>query len=216
MRFRDRQDAGRALAGALAPWAGRSDVVVLGLPRGGVVVAKEVADALRAPLDVWVVRKLGLPDNPELAIGAIARGGVRVLNEEMIRELGVPADVLAAVAAAEGLELERRERTYRGDQPFPDLAGKTAILVDDGFATGSTMRAAVAAVRTLAPARVVVAVPVGAAPTCAELRGIADDVVCLFSPEDFRAVGLWYEDFAQTTDDEVRELLASSGPAAGP
>ena len=209
MRFRDRHDAGRALAQALAAWAGRDDVLVLGLPRGGVVVAFEVARALRAPLDVWVVRKLGLPDNPELALGAIARDGVRVLNDDVIGELAVPADVVEAVTAIEREELARRERAYRGDRPFPDLRGKTAILVDDGLATGSTMRVAVVSVRAASPAHVVVAVPVGAAVTCAGMGRLADEVVCLRTPEPFRAVGIWYEDFAQTTDEEVRDLLVT-------
>lgn len=207
MRFRDRREAGRLLAAELARFADRPDVLVLGLPRGGVIVAAEVARGLRVPLDVWVVRKLALPENPELAIGAIARHGVRVQNDEAIRELGIGDDVIESVAASESVELERRERLYRGSRPFPDFAGKTAILVDDGLATGSTMRAAVLSVRALAPSRVVAAVPVGAAATCAELAGIADEVACLRTPDPFRAVGIWYEDFAQTTDEEVRDLL---------
>lgn len=207
MRFRDRREAGRLLAAELARFADRPDVLVLGLPRGGVIVAAEVARGLRVPLDVWVVRKLALPENPELAIGAIARHGVRVQNDEAIRELGIGDDVIESVAASESVELERRERLYRGSRPFPDFAGKTAILVDDGLATGSTMRAAVLSLRALAPSRVVAAVPVGAAATCAELAGIADEVACLRTPDPFRAVGIWYEDFAQTTDEEVRDLL---------
>jgi putative phosphoribosyl transferase len=207
VRFRDRREAGRLLATALAGYADRPDALVLGLPRGGVVVAAEVARGIRVPLDVWVVRKLGLPANPELAIGAIGRGGVRVLNDDVLRELGIGADVIESVAADEAVELERRERLYRGARPFPELAGKTAILVDDGLATGSTMRAAVLSARSMAPSRVVVAVPVGAAATCLDLGGVADEVVCLRTPDPFRAVGAWYEDFAQTTDEEVRELL---------
>jgi predicted phosphoribosyltransferase len=213
VRFRDRREAGRLLAAALEGYADRPDALVLGLPRGGVVVAAEVARGIRVPLDVWVVRKLGLPENPELAIGAIGRGGVRVLNDDVIRELGIGADVIESVAADEAVELERRERLYRGARPFPELAGKTAILVDDGLATGSTMRAAVLSARAMAPSRVVVAVPVGAAATCVDLGGVADEVVCLRTPDPFRAVGVWYEDFAQTTDDEVRALLnPSSAP----
>ncbi|HVK13747.1 MAG TPA: phosphoribosyltransferase [Gemmataceae bacterium] len=211
--FRDRSHAGRVLAGLLAGYAGRPDVVVLALPRGGVPVGSEVARALAAPLDVFVVRKLGVPGREELAMGAVAAGGVLVVNEEVVRRLDIPADVIDEVAAEERQELDRRAEAYRDGRPAPDLRDKTVILVDDGLATGSTMRAAVAAVRQLGPACVVVAVPVGAAETCAEFRAVADDAVCAVTPEPFFAVGSWYQDFAQTTDEEVRELLARSRPA---
>ncbi len=216
MPFRDRTDAGRQLAAKLHAFADRADVLVLALPRGGVPVAFEVSQALRAPLDVFLVRKLGLPGQPELAMGAIATGGVRVVNDEVVDRLDIPAEVIDAVAQEELRELARRERDYRGERPAPDVRGKTVILVDDGLATGSTMRAAVAALRHQAPARIVVAVPVGAAETCADLQTEADEVVCARMPEPFFAVGLWYEDFAQTTDAEVRELLeaAAHAPAA--
>jgi predicted phosphoribosyltransferase len=207
MMYRDRSEAGRILATKLAAYADQSDVLVLALPRGGVPVAFEVAQALRAPLDIFLVRKLGLPGHEELAMGAIASGGVRVLNEEVVRVLQVPEDVLEAVASAEQQELERRERLYRGERPPVDVRGKTVILVDDGLATGASMRAAVAALRQMGPARLIVAVPVGSAETCQNLKEQADEVVCASTPEPFRAVGLWYEDFSQTSDEEVRELL---------
>ena len=207
MLFRDRTDAGRTLAGKLKQYADRPDVLVLALPRGGVPVGYEIARALRAPLDVFLVRKLGLPGHEELAMGAIATGGVRVLNPDVVRSLQIPDEVIDMVAAEELRELERRARAYRGDRPPPEVRGRTVILVDDGLATGSSMRAAVAALRQQGPARIVVAVPVGAADTCAELRTQADDVICACTPDPFYAVGLWYSDFSQTTDDEVRELL---------
>jgi predicted phosphoribosyltransferase len=207
MRFRDRYEAGRYLAARLRQYANRPDVIVLALPRGGVPVAYEVARELNVPLDVFLVRKLGLPGREELAMGAIATGGVRVLNDEVMRVLRVPEEVIDAVAAQEQEELERRERLYRGDRPPPDVRGKTAILVDDGLATGSTMRAAIAALRAQHPARIVVAVPVGAPDTCAEFKEEADEVICARTPEPFFAVGLWYADFSQTTDEEVHELL---------
>ncbi|MDQ3998568.1 MAG: phosphoribosyltransferase [Gemmatimonadota bacterium] len=209
-RFRDRRDAGRRLATNLVTYAGRPDVIVLALPRGGVPVAFEVAQALAAPLDVFLVRKLGMPGHEEFAIGAIASGGVTVLNEDTLREYGVSREQVADVVAAEQRELERREHRYRGDRAFPDLAGRTVILIDDGLATGSTMRAAVAALRQERPARVIVAVPTAPAETCDELRTIVDEMVCLITPDPFYAVGLWYEDFSQTTDEEVRELLESA------
>jgi predicted phosphoribosyltransferase len=217
-RYRDRFEAGRALAAHLEAYAGRPDVLVLALPRGGVPVGYEVARALQAPLDVFLVRKLGLPGQPELAMGAIATGGVRVLNEEVVRALGVPDEVIDAVAEEEQQELERRAREYRGDRPPPDVRGRIVILVDDGLATGSTMRAAVAALRRQGPARIVVAVPVGAAETCAEMQAEADEAVCAHTPEPFYAVGLWYEDFTQTTDEEVHDLLqrAAEAPAGAP
>lgn len=207
MLFHDRSDAGRHLAGTLAGYADRPDVLVLGLPRGGVPVAFEVARALHAPLDVFVVRKLGVPGQEELAMGAIATGGVRVLNDDVIQVAGITEDVIAEVATQEVEELRRRERLYRGDRPAPDVRGKTVIIVDDGLATGSTMRAAVAAVQGQGPARVIVAVPVGAAETCAKLREEADETICAHTPEDFFAIGSWYEDFSQTTDEQVRDLL---------
>jgi predicted phosphoribosyltransferase len=183
-------------------------VLVLALPRGGVPVAYEVAHALGAPLDVFLVRKLGMPGHEEFAIGAIASGGVCVLNEETLVEYGVGPAQVEAVVQAEQLELQRRERRYRGDRPFPDVTGQTIILIDDGLATGSSMRAAVAALRHERPARLVVAVPTAPADTCEELRPIVDEMVCLITPEPFYAVGLWYEDFSQTSDEEVHELLA--------
>ena len=210
MLFRDRSDAGRQLAARLKHYAGRANVLVLALPRGGVPVGFEVAEALGAPLDVFLVRKLGVPGHEELAMGAIA-GGVRVLNEQVIRTLRPSEAVLAAVEAKERTELERRERESRRERPPLDVTGKTVILVDDGLATGSTMRAAIAAVRRLGPARVVVAVPVGAADTCKECAREADEAICVQQPAPFHGVGMWYEDFSQTTDDEVRELLARSG-----
>jgi erythromycin esterase-like protein/predicted phosphoribosyltransferase len=189
-------------------YSGREDVVVLGLPRGGVPVAYEVARELDVPLDVYVVRKLGLPGHEELAFGAIATGGVRVLNKELIERLHMPADWVEAIDAKERRELERREQVYRGERPPPDLAGRTVILVDDGLATGSTMLAAVEAVRQDDPARVIVAVPVAAPEVCHALEEVADEVVCVTTPQPMRAVGLWYDDFGQTSDEEVRELLA--------
>jgi predicted phosphoribosyltransferase len=206
--FADRAEAGRELARKLARYAHRPGVIVLALPRGGVPVAYEVARALGVPLDVFLVRKLGVPGREELAMGAIATGGVRLLNEEVVRGLRIPPHVIDAVAAGERKELDRRERSYRDDRPAPDVRGKTVILVDDGLATGSSMRAAVAALRNAGPARIVVAVPVAAPSTCAEFRDEVEDVVCARTPEPFHAVGLWYDDFSQTTDAEVRDLLA--------
>jgi predicted phosphoribosyltransferase len=208
-RFVDRRDAGMRLARQLERFAGRDDVVVLALPRGGVPVASEVARVLGAPMDVFVVRKLGLPHHPELAMGAIASGGVRVMNEDVCTWYRPSPATIEAVTRAERTELERRERAYRDGRPPLPVEGRTIILVDDGLATGSTMRAAVQAIRRLGPARVVVAVPVGARETCEALREIADEVVCALTPEPFSAVGLWYADFSQTTDDEVRQLLST-------
>jgi putative phosphoribosyl transferase len=210
-RFRDRMEAGRLLAELLREYAGRDDVIVLALPRGGVPVAYEVAQALGAPLDVFVVRKLGVPGHEELAMGAVATGGVLVLDEGLVRALGIPEEELRRVVDAELRELERRDAEYRGDREPPDVEGKTVILVDDGLATGSTMRAAALAVRRLNPARVVVAVPVAAEETCDAFREVVDDVVCGVTPTPFRAVGLWYEDFSQTTDEDVRNLLEGAG-----
>ena len=207
-RFRDRREAGRVLAGYLNAYAHRQDVVVLALPRGGVPVGFEIASALHAPLDVFVIRKLGVPWHQELAMGAIASGGVRVINDEVVHMLRVPAAAIDQVVDEEQRELERRERLYRDDQPFPDISGKVAILVDDGLATGSSMRAAVRALRQHHPARIVIATPVGAPDTCAAFRDEVDEVVCAMTPEFFQAVGLWYEQFDQTSDQEVRDLLA--------
>ncbi|OFW01606.1 MAG: phosphoribosyl transferase [Acidobacteria bacterium RIFCSPLOWO2_02_FULL_68_18] len=205
--FEDRRAAGRALAARLQQYAARRDVLVLALPRGGVPVAVEVARALGAPLDLFLVRKLGTPGHQELAMGAIASGGVRVLNDDVVRWYGITPDRIDAVAREEERELERRETAYReGREPAP-VEGRTVILIDDGLATGSTMRAAVQAVRRRKPARVVVAVPVGAPQTCDELSAEADEVVCTRTPERFTAVGQWYVDFEQTTDEDVRRLL---------
>jgi predicted phosphoribosyltransferase len=205
--FQNRREAGRALAAMLDEYANRKDVLVLALPRGGVPVAFELATALKAPLEVFVVRKLGVPGHEELAMGAIATGGVRVLNEDVVHSLGIPQAVIDAVTAAEQKELQRREQLYRSGRQAPEVRGRTIILVDDGLATGSTMRAAVAALRQQRPARVVVAVPVGAPSTCDEFRADVDQIVCGFTPEPFYGVGQWYEDFSQTSDEEVRELL---------
>jgi predicted phosphoribosyltransferase len=207
-RFADRTEAGRRLATELARYADRPDVIILALPRGGVPVGYEVARALRAPLDVFVVRKLGVPGHEELALGAVASGGVRVLNDQVVRALRIPPDVIEAVTASELRELERRERLYRGDRDAPDVRGRTVVLVDDGLATGATMQAAIAALRQRGPARIVVAVPTAARETCDQLRREVDNVICAITPEPFHAVGLWYEDFSPTTDEQVRELLA--------
>ena len=205
--FADRAEAGELLAERLTAYRDRDDVVVLALPRGGVPVAREVARALGVRLDVYVVRKLGVPGHEELAMGAIATGGVRLLNHDVIDALGIPMNVIDAVAAREQQELARREQAYRGDRGPIALTNKTVILVDDGLATGATMRAAVMAARQQQPARVIVAVPVGAVSTCADLAAEADDVVCVRTPDPFVAVGLWYRDFTPTTDHEVRSLL---------
>jgi putative phosphoribosyl transferase len=204
--FRDRTEAGRRLAGILGRYADCADVLVLALPRGGVPVAFEVAKALNAPMDIFVVRKLGLPGDEELAMGAVASGDVRVLNDEVVRSFGVSKEVLDAVAAKEVTELKRRERVYRGDAPPPSAANKTILLVDDGVATGSTMRAAVAALRNQRPSQIVVAVPVAPPSTVKELQWEADEVLSVMTPEPFFAVGQWYEVFDQTTDTQVREL----------
>jgi putative phosphoribosyl transferase len=209
--FADRVDAGRKLADRLSTYTGRCDVIVLGLPRGGVPVAFEVARALRAPLDIFLVRKLGAPGHEELAMGAIASGGVVVVHDDVVKALKISADVLLDEVESQRTELSRREAIYRGDRPPLDVKGKTVILIDDGMATGSSMRAAVAALRRKDPARIVVAVPVGAAATCTELLTVADECVCLLAPENFRAVGLWYGDFAQTLDEEVCFILSRAG-----
>ncbi len=210
--FQNRTDAGQFLAEKLSEYANRSDVVVIGLPRGGVPVAYEVARKLHAPLDIFVVRKLGVPGHQELAMGAIASGGVRVLNDDVLSYLNIPEDIIELVVESEQRELERREFEYRGDRRALDLRNRIVIIVDDGLATGSSMRAAVRAVREQHPSKIVVAVPVGARETCDSFKREADTVaVCAITPEPFRAVGAWYSDFSQTTDEEVRKLLARSG-----
>jgi predicted phosphoribosyltransferase len=213
--FQDRRDAGRVLASRLEKNRGRPDVVVLALPRGGVPVAYEVAIALGAPLDVFLVRKLGVPGHEELAMGAIASGGLIVVNEDVVRALRIPPEVIQRVAEQEGRELARRESAYREDRPPPDVTGKTVVLVDDGLATGASMRAAVLALRQRHPARIVVAVPAAPESTCREMSTLADEVVCATTPSPFFAVGASYWDFSQTTDEEVRDLLrtAASRPA---
>jgi putative phosphoribosyl transferase len=208
--FIDRRDAGRVLALRLPKYRGRDDVVVLALPRGGVPVAYEVASALGVPMDVFLVRKLGTPGHRELAMGAIASGGVRVLNEDVVQWYRISDSAIERIAREEHEELERRERAYKGNRPAPDLTDRIVILIDDGLATGSTMRAAAKAVRAHRPARVVIAVPVGAPQTCAELAAVADEVICARMPEPFSAVGQWYLNFDQIDDDEVRELLQKS------
>ncbi|MEI9898444.1 MAG: phosphoribosyltransferase [Chthoniobacter sp.] len=208
--YRDRRDAGRQIAARLSGFAGRTDVLVLGLARGGVPVALEVARALGAPLDVLIVRKLGLPGQPELAMGAIASGGVRVFNEGIVRRMRDASIVIQEVAAVEERELERREWEYRGDRPAAEVPGRSVIVVDDGLATGASMDAAVLALRQRQAARVIVAVPVGSPEACARLAKEADEVICLHTPQDFEAVGQAYDDFSQTTDEEVRALLAEA------
>ena len=205
--FKDRYDAGRHLAERLEKYVGRNDVIVLGLPRGGVPVAYEIARRLQLPLDVFIVRKLGVPGFEELAVGAIASGDVRVLNEDVLRFLPNAEQIIETATARERVELERRETLYRGNRPPPELRGRTVILVDDGLATGATMRAAVRALRERGAAHIVVAVPVGAPDTCREFEKEVDETICAIAPESFQAVGQFYEDFSQTTDDEVRELL---------
>lgn len=207
MYFQDRTEAGRFLARNLQNYRDRSDVLVLALPRGGVPVAYEVARELNVPLDVFIVRKLGVPGHEELAMGAIAPGGVRILNEDVIRELAIPDYMLDAVTNRERNELERREELFRGEKPPPGIADRVVIIVDDGLATGSSMKAAVAAIRQQHPARVIVAVPTAPAQTCAELEAMADEVVCPLTPQPFYAVGGSYVDFSQTTDEEVRDLI---------
>jgi predicted phosphoribosyltransferase len=206
--FPNRAEAGRLLAKKLEKYAGRDDVIVLGLPRGGVPVAYEVAKSLRVPLDVFIVRKLGVPGFEELAAGALASGGVRVLNEDVLRALPNADEIIESVTAKETAELERREKSYRDDRPAPELRDRVVILVDDGLATGATMRAAVKALRQRGVAKIVVAVPVGPPDTCREFEDEADETICASTPEFFQAVGQYYEDFSQTSDEEVRDLLA--------
>jgi putative phosphoribosyl transferase len=214
--FADRQQAGKALAQRLQPYAGGPDVLVLGLPRGGVPVAHEVAGALGAPLDVLVVRKLGVPGHEELAMGAVASGGIRAVNWDIVAGLGLTNDTVEEAAARESAEVERREHRFRGSRPPLDVAGKTVIVVDDGVATGASARAAVEALRTMDPARVVLALPTAPADTLASLAREVDDVVCLSTPEPYVAVGMWYRHFPQVADDEVRRLLAIPTTAKGP
>jgi putative phosphoribosyl transferase len=208
--FKDRTDAGRKLAEKLLRYANRPEVIVLGLPRGGIPVAYEVANALNAPLDIYLVRKLGVPGHEELAMGAIASGGIRVLNEDVVRILGIPEEAIDYVATIEQRELERRARSYRDGRPEPQLQGKIVILVDDGLATGATMRAAIQALRTQNPARIVVAVPTSDPEICESLGREVDEIVCAFTPKPFMGVGLWYRDFSQTSDQEVRYLLSQA------
>jgi predicted phosphoribosyltransferase len=210
--FRDRREAGRLLAAKLSTYAGKPDIVVLGLPRGGVPVAFEVARALAAPLDVFLVRKLGVPGHEELAMGAVASGGVVVLNDDVIARLGIAPEEIDAVAAKETAELARREQLYRSGRTSPEFSGRTVILVDDGLATGATMRAAITALRQSGPARIIVAVPTAAPDICEEFKKQADGIVCYMTPAPFLAVGRWYEDFGQTTDNEVCALLAQAPP----
>lgn len=205
--FANRSDAGRRLAQDLSEYKGRNNVIILALPRGGVPVAYEVAQALDAPLDVFLVRKLGVPGREELAMGAIASGGVRVFNPEVIRALNIPNEVLETVTDLEKRELERRERDYRGDRPYPDLENKFIILIDDGLATGASMRAAIAGVQRQHPAKIIVAVPTASAEACRQLEPYVDQVICTTTPQPFDGVGTWYADFSQISDEEVRMLL---------
>ncbi len=214
MTYRDRYDAGRRLAARLAHHAGDPSVLVLGLPRGGVPVAAEVANALGAPLDVYVVRKLGVPDQRELAMGAVGSGGVRLMNERVVRASDVAPEAIEEVIREEERELGRRERDLRGERPAPEVEGRTIVLVDDGIATGSTMRAAIAALRARGARKVVVGVPIAASETCAELAEEVDEVVCVATPDPVRAISLWYDDFEQTTDAEVRRLVEGAAAAS--
>jgi putative phosphoribosyl transferase len=215
MLFKDRADAGRRLAEELSGYGGRTDVMVLGLPRGGVPVAFEVAKVLKAPLDIFLVRKLGAPGQKELAMGAIAPGGVRVLNRDVVQALNISDEIIEAIAAEEQQELERRERAYRGDRPKPDVRGRTLILVDDGLATGASMRAAVIALRGQEPGGIIVAVPTAAPETCEALKDEVDEIVCVLTPQPFLGIGASYEEFSQMTDEEVRELIEQEGAVKG-
>jgi putative phosphoribosyl transferase len=215
--FQNREEAGRLLGDEVVKRVGKAaDTIVLALPRGGVPVGRGVAQALGAPLDVFVVRKLGVPGYEELAMGAIASGGVRVLNDDVLRSMPLPPSVIEAVAEREERELKRRERSYRGNRPPLDVQERTVVVVDDGLATGSTMRAAVRALRKMRPRSIIVAVPVAAPSTCDELRTDVDQLICLRMPEPFEAVGLWYRDFSQTTDEEVHALLDREGEPSSP
>ncbi len=210
-QFRDRTEAGRLLAEKLQHYAGQRDVLVLALPRGGVPVAAEVALKLQAPLDVFLVRKLGLPGNVELAMGAIASGGVRVINTEVVETLGIPDSIIDAVAAHEQRELDRRERAYRGGRPPPDVKGRTVILIDDGIATGSTMMAAIQALRGLHAGRIVAGTPVVSPTTFREIQAMVEEIIAVMVPVSFQGVGQWYRDFSQTTDEDVCKILAEAG-----
>ncbi|CAM3067662.1 phosphoribosyltransferase [Legionella steigerwaltii] len=210
MNYVDRNQAGSVLADLLKNYAKRTDVIILALPRGGVPVAYQVATKLSLPLDIFIVRKLGVPGHEELAMGAIASGGIAVFNEEVVQMLHIQQDAIDKIQKSEQEELSRRELVYRGKRPFPELSGKTVILVDDGIATGYTMRAAIAALKQKKPAKIIVAVPVAARSTCDEIAPLVDELICPMRPNNFYAVGLWYNDFAQTTDDEVMELLQRS------
>lgn len=216
MYFANRADAGRQVAARLGAYVSRADVIVLALPRGGVPVGYEVATELHAPLDVFLVRKLGVPGHPELAMGAVAAGGVEVLSRDLIKDLDIPASLVQQVAVRERMELDRRDGAFRENREPLDVHGKVVVLTDDGLATGATMEAAIIALRRQQPSRIVVAVPVGAAETCKRLRRLADELVCVTTPEPFNAVGQWYEDFSQTDDDEVRRLLRAAARSATP
>lgn len=207
MNYDDRYQAGRVLVDSLKNYAKRTDVIVLALPRGGVPVGYEIAHKLSLPLDIFIVRKLGVPGHEELAMGAIASGGITVLNEEVVNLLHIPTEAIDKIQKSEQNELLRRERVYRGTKPAPELLGKTIILVDDGIATGYTMRAAIAALKQKKPAKLIVAIPVAARSTCDEIAPLVDEIICPMRPVSFYAVGLWYNDFSQTTDDEVMQLL---------
>jgi putative phosphoribosyl transferase len=206
-RFRNRTEAGKLLASKLTQYANHPDVLVLGLPRGGVPIAFEVAKALNAPLDIWLVRKLGVPGQKELAMGAIAAGGIQVLNEDLLDWLRIPGQTITRVAEQEFQELQRRDRLYRGDHPLPNIRDRIVILIDDGLATGSTMRAVIVALKHQQPQRIIIAVPVAPLDTCDRLRSEVDAMVCLMTPKHFAGIGQWYEDFTQTTDEQVCELL---------
>ncbi|WP_454782089.1 phosphoribosyltransferase [Legionella sp. WA2022007384] len=210
MNYDDRYQAGRVLVDSLKDYAKRTDVIVLALPRGGVPVAYEIASKLSLPLDIFIVRKLGVPGHEELAMGAIASGGITVFNEEIVNSLHISKKAISTIQKSEQEELSRRELVYRGKKPFPELAGKTVILVDDGIATGYTMRAAIAALKQRNPAKIMVTVPVAARSTCDEIAPLVDEIICPMRPVNFYAVGLWYNDFSQTTDDEVMQLLQKS------
>jgi predicted phosphoribosyltransferase len=214
MLFENRSEAGRLLASRLQTFQNQPDTVVLALPRGGVPVAHEVARALNLPLDVFLVRKLGVPGHEELAMGAIASGGVRILNEDVIRQLNIPRRLIKAVTQEQQRELDRREKLYRGSRPALDLRGKTVIIIDDGLATGATMKASIASIRQQNPAKVIVAAPVAARETYESLRMEADELICAATADPFGAVGAWYQEFDETTDDEVRELISSGFPDA--
>ena len=210
-RFADRSEAGQQLAAQLRSYADRADVWVLGLPRGGVPIAYEIAKALHLPLDICLVRKLGVPEQPELAMGAIASGGIMVLNQEVLRSFHISDSVVQKVAAVEQQELERREQVYRGNRPMPEVSDRTVILADDGIATGSTLRAAVAILREQEPERIVVAVPVAPPASCEQLKTVVDELICLVTPDRLYSIGQWYQDFSQTTDAEVCQLLEQAG-----